>query len=74
MLPEADTLGAPTHHTPGTSAAVRPAVLRAAAGAFLVVVGAGLLLEQLVPGLSRFTWPAALMLVGAAVIFTGGRR
>lgn len=72
VIPE-DTGRAPAASARSTAGPQGP-LLRAAAGAFLVLLGLSWLLEQVLPGISRVTWPVTLMLIGAVLIFTGGRR
>ena len=44
-------------------------------GGLLILVGGAVLLDKLIPDLSKFFWPAAIILLGAGVLFGGvGRR
>lgn len=45
-------------------------------GGLLILIGGAVLLDRLIPNLSKFFWPAAVILVGAVVLFGGsiGRR
>lgn len=42
--------------------------LRLVAGALLIAVGTILLINLLIPGVSRFFWPLALIAIGVAII------
>lgn len=44
-------------------------------GGLLILVGGAALFDNLIPDLSKFFWPAAIILLGAGVLFGGmGRR
>ena len=44
-------------------------------GGLLILVGGAVLFDNLIPNLSRYFWPAAIILLGAGVLFGGmGRR
>jgi len=45
-------------------------------GGLLILVGGAVLLDKLIPDLGRYFWPAAVILIGAFVLFGGaiGRR
>lgn len=44
-------------------------------GGLLILVGGAALLENLIPNLGKYFWPAAIILLGAGVLFGGmGRR
>ncbi len=48
---------------------------RMVVGGLLILVGGAYLLDNLIPDLSKFFWPAAIILLGAGVLFGGvGRR
>lgn len=49
---------------------------RVIAGGVLILIGGAVLLDRVIPDLGRFFWPAAIILVGAFVLFGGalGRR
>lgn len=61
-----DNVGPATGHASGTTASIL-------IGAVLIVVGAIMLIDRLVPSLGRFVWPVIVILIGVAVI-AGGRR
>jgi phage shock protein C len=42
-------------------------------GGALIVVGAFMILDQLLPDMGKFVWPAIVIVIGLAVIF-GGRK
>lgn len=42
-------------------------------GGALIVVGGFMIINQLLPDMSRFVWPAIVIVIGLAVIF-GGRK
>ena len=57
-----------TEHSSGNTA-------RMIVGALLILVGGAALFDNLIPNLSKFFWPAAIILLGAGVLFGGmGRR
>lgn len=44
-------------------------------GGLLILVGGAVLLDNLIPDLSKYFWPAVIILLGAGVLFGGiGRR
>jgi phage shock protein C len=44
-------------------------------GGLLILVGGAALFDNLIPNLSKYFWPAAIILLGAGVLFGGmGRR
>jgi hypothetical protein len=44
-------------------------------GGLLILIGGAVLLDNLIPDLSKYFWPAAIILLGAGVLFGGvGRR
>ena len=48
---------------------------RMVVGGLLILVGGAALFDNLIPDLSKFFWPAAIILLGAGVLFGGiGRR
>jgi len=48
---------------------------RMVVGGLLILVGGAVLLDNLLPDLSKYFWPAAIILLGAGVLFGGiGRR
>ena len=48
---------------------------RMVVGGLLILVGGAVLLDNLIPDLSKFFWPAAIILLGAGVLFGGvGRK
>ncbi len=48
---------------------------RMVVGGLLILVGGAVLLDNLIPDLSRYFWPAVIILLGAGVLFGGlGRR
>jgi len=67
----------PTRETGATGpsgATAGPGGGRLVLGTALVVVGLGLLLQQLAPNLPRVMWPVALIATGAVLLFHGVRR
>ncbi len=62
--------------TIGTAAPSGGNTARVIIGGLLILVGGAVLLDRVIPDLSRFFWPAAVILVGAFVLFGGsiGRR
>ena len=64
-IPEEDPNAPPAPRTP---AAEPGESARLVLGALLIAVGTILLLNLLVPGISRFFWPLALIAVGVAII------
>jgi phage shock protein C len=57
-----------TQHSGGNTA-------RLIVGGLLILVGGAALFDNLIPDLSKYFWPAAIILLGAGVLFGGiGRR
>ena len=59
----------------GTSEHSSGNTARMVVGGLLILVGGAALFDNLIPDLSRYFWPAAIILLGAGVLFGGiGRR
>jgi phage shock protein C len=62
-----EAVGAAPHSSGNTA--------RMVVGGLLILVGGAVLLDNLIPDLSKFFWPAAIILLGAGVLFGGvGRK